>query len=147
MNEIKKQLVQLLNQALKLEHAARVQYLSHAECIQGNGAEPVISRLKEIASDEKEHEDMFRNLIGGYLGGIPTMEFGETGHAEERKTILEINLNKEKEAIDLYKNIYQKVIENKAELPYSFERLEHDIRHIVVDEQEHVSELSLLLGI
>ena len=50
-------------------------------------------------------------------------------------------------AIDFYKQIYRKVIESQKDLQYQFETLEHEIRHVIVDEQEHVVELSLLLGI
>ncbi len=147
MADIKKELVEMLNRALELEHAARIQYLAHAELIKGSGAEKIIERLKEIASDEEKHEGMFRNLIGGYLGGEPTMGIAETHRAEDTKTILEVNLKNEKEAIDVYKQIYKKVTNNKENLQYKFETLEHVIRHVVIDEQEHVSELSLLLGV
>ncbi len=143
---IKEELVKMLNRALELEHAARIQYLSHAELVTGDGAEAVISRLKEIAADEKEHEDKFRELIGGYLDGQPTMDLNERHQAKDRKEILEVNLKDEKSAIDFYKEIYKKVFDNKDELQYEFETLEHEIRHVIIDEQEHVSELSLLLG-
>ncbi len=43
MAGIKEELVSLLNHALELEHAARIQYLAHAELIKGIEAEPVIS--------------------------------------------------------------------------------------------------------
>ena len=36
--------------------------------------------------------------------------------------------------------------ENKEHLVYEFETLEHELRHIILDEQEHIAELSLLLG-
>ena len=146
MATIKEELIGMLNQALKLEHAARIQYLAHAELITGLGAEKVIERLKEIASDEEEHEQKFRNLIGGYLGGEPTMELAETHRAKGTEEILKVNLKGEKEAIDFYKQIYQKVIDNKKDLQYELETLEHEIRHVIVDEEEHVTELSLLLG-
>ncbi|MBD3379794.1 MAG: hypothetical protein GF408_04960 [Candidatus Omnitrophica bacterium] len=146
MADVKKELVEMLNHALELEHAARIQYLSHAERVSGPGAEMVINRLKEIASDEKEHEDMFRELIGGYLGGVPTMELSERHGAEDREGILKVNLEDEKNAIDFYKQVYKKVLENRDALKYEFETLEHGLRHIIIDEQEHVSELSLLLG-
>lgn len=146
MADVKQELVDMLNRALELEHAARIQYLAHAELISGPGSEMVINRLKEIASDEKEHEDKFRNLIGGYLGGEPTMNLSETHKAKGREDILNTNLRDEKNAIDFYKEIYKKVMENKAELHYEFETLEHEIRHVIVDEQEHVVELSQLLG-
>jgi len=146
MAEIKKELIKLLNQALELEHAVRIQYLAHAELIKGLGAEKIIERLKEIASDEAKHEGQFRNLIGNYLDGEPSMGFAATHGAKQTTKILEVNLKNEKEAIDFYKQIYAKVAENKQNLQYEFETLEHEIRHVIVDEQEHVAELSVLLG-
>jgi bacterioferritin (cytochrome b1) len=145
MEKIKVELVKMLNQALALEHAARIQYLAHAERIKGINAEKVIERIKEIASDEEKHETKFRNLIGNYLGGEPTMKIAETHQANGTVKILEINLKNEKEAIDFYKQIYRKVTESKEALRYEFETLEHEIRHVIIDEEEHVTELSMLL--
>lgn len=147
MDNLKQELVKMLNKALELEHAARIQYLAHAELVNGLYEGPVISRLKEIAGDEEKHEAKFRNLIGDYLFGEPTMGMAPTHQAKEVKDIFEVNLKAEKEAIDFYKQIYQKVIDNKKSLPYVFEALEHDIRHVIQDEQEHVAELCRLLGI
>ena len=59
---------------------------------------------------------------------------------------MDVNLKGEKDAVDFYKQIYQKVIDNKKSLQYEFETLEHQIRHVIIDEQEHVTELNLLLG-
>ena len=146
MENIKKELVELLNSALKLEHAARIQYLAHAEMIKGLNSEKIIERLKEIASDEAKHEGQFRNLIGNYLDAEPTMDIAETHRASKTEDILEVNLKGEKDTIDFYKKIYQKVCDNKNELQYEFETLEHEIRHVIVDEQEHVAELTVLLG-
>ena len=146
MEEIKNELIAMLNQALEMEHAARIQYLAHAELIKGIEAEPIIARLKEIAADEAKHEDKFRDLIGNYLFGEPSMGIAKTHKAKETMEILEINLAGEKESIDLYKTIYKKVTENKEKLPYIFETLEHEIRHVIIGEQQHVAELSALLG-
>lgn len=147
MANVKKELVDMLNHALELEHAARIQYLAHAELLKGINAETVIARLKEIASDELKHEEIFRELIGAYLGGEPVMSLAETHKARDMKKILEVNLKGEKDAIDFYKKIHQKVIENRKNLQYEAEALEHQIRHVILDEEEHVTELSLLLGI
>ncbi|MFQ5952929.1 MAG: ferritin-like domain-containing protein [Candidatus Omnitrophota bacterium] len=146
MAGVKEELIKMLNRALELEHAARIQYLAHAELLSGEGAEPIIERLKEIASDEQKHEEVFRELIGAYLGGEPAMSLAETHKAKGTKEILEVNLKGEKDAIDFYEQVYKKVIENKEELQYKFETLEHGVRHVIIEEQEHVSELSLLLG-
>ena len=146
MADVKKELITMLNRALELEHAARIQYLSHAELVSGMHAGAVISRLKEIAGDEQKHEEIFRELIASYLGGEPVMSMAQTHTAKDLKKILEVNLDGEREAIDFYKQIYQKVIDNKKYFTYTFETLEHQIRHVIIDEQEHVTELSLLLG-
>lgn len=142
----KEELVKILNQALELEHGARIQYLSHAEVVTGPGAEPIIARLKEIAGDEKNHEDMFRELIGSYLGGVPSTGIAETHAAKTVKEILEVNLADEKHAVDVYIGILDKLREMKDELRYEYFQLEHSVRHIIQDEQEHISELRLLLG-
>jgi len=145
MADVKKELVQMLNQALEMEHAARIQYLAHAELVSGMCSEAIIARLKELADDEKEHEDMFREMIGGYLGGAPSMGLAETKDARASKEILSVNLQDEKDAVDFYKKIYRKIIDSQADLPYAFETLEHKLRHIIIDEQEHISELGQLL--
>lgn len=147
MADVKKELIAMLNHALELEHAARIQYLAHAELLKGDGSEKIIERLKEIAGDELKHEEMFRELIGGYLGGEPVMTLAETYKAKGTKKILEVNLKGEKDAIDFYKQIYRKVMDNKDKFQYAFETLEHQLRHVIIDEQEHVTELSLLLGL
>jgi len=146
MADIKKELIEMLNHALELEYSARIQYLAHAEVINGLGAEPLIERLKEIAGDELKHEGMFRELIASYLGGEVSMNLADTFKAKEVKDILKVNLKGEKDAVDFYKQIYQKVVDNKKSLQYEFETLEHQIRHVIIDEQEHVTELNLLLG-
>jgi bacterioferritin (cytochrome b1) len=140
-------LVEMLNNALELEHAARIQYLAHAQEIIGINAEPIVARLKEIADDEKKHEDMFRDMIGNYLGMTPSMCIAETHCAENTKEILEINLKNERHAIDVYEKIMEKIKEMKKDLKYEYYQLEHNIRHIIIDEEEHISELKVLLGI
>ena len=75
------------------------------------------------------------------------MSLAPTHKANKTIEILDVNLKGEKEAIDFYKQIYKKVMDNKDAFPYEFETLEHTVRHVIVDEQEHVTELSLLMGI
>jgi bacterioferritin (cytochrome b1) len=146
MEEVKSKLAVMMNKALEQEHAARIQYLAHAEMVQGLNAEPIRERLKEIASDEAKHEEKFRTLISDYLGSVPCMGLALTHPEKDILGILKTNLANEKEAIDFYKQIYRKVLESKDSLPYEFETLEHEVRHVIIEEQEHVTELALLLG-
>lgn len=144
MDSLKEELIKMLNIGLELEHAARIQYLTHAELIKGPNAEKLVEKLKEIASDEFKHEEKFRNLIANYLGGEPSMDMAETNWANETKKILEVNLKNEKNAVDFYKQIYTKIREHREDLKYEFSTLEHEMRHIMIDEEEHIAELSFL---
>lgn len=142
----KEELIKMLNQALELEHQAMIQYLSHAELVDGLNAEPIIERLKEIADDERKHAELFRELIGGYLGGVPSMGVAEAHPAKTLKEILETNLADEKQAVDFYTEILDKIKAMQDELKYEYFQLEHTVRHIIQDEQEHISELRVLMG-
>ena len=146
MASIRDKLIVMLNQALELEHAAHIQYLAHAELIDGLMAEPIIERIHEIAGDELKHGAMFRELIGDILGGNPVMSVAKVFPGKDIKQILEQNLKNEKEAVDLYTKILDYIHAEKKNLPYEFQKLEHDVRHVIIDEQEHISELKLLLS-
>ena len=74
------------------------------------------------------------------------MGISKTHTAKTVKEILKINLKNEKEAVDFYKKILDKLNEEKEGLPYEFLTLEHDVRHVILDEQEHIAELNVLLS-
>ena len=142
----KEVIIKLLNQALELEHAAEIQYLAHAEVLDGLYAEPIIARLKDTAGDEHKHAEHFRELIGDILGGTPVMTVAKTYPGRDVKQILEQNLKNEKEAVDIYTKILDTIYKEKEKLPYEFQKLEHDVRHVIIEEMEHISELKLLLS-
>jgi len=138
----KEKIIELLNGALELEHAAYIQYLSHTEIVGGIGAEPIIARLKEIAGDEKVHQEKFRALIGA-LGGVPTMKVAATHQAKDLKGILEQNLKDEKTAVDTYRMIAGQL---KGEGGYYDLLLEDGVKDILMEEQQHITELELLMA-
>ena len=141
---MKKDLIESFNQALELEHAAKLQYLSHAEIIRGLNAEPVIARLKEISGDEEKHAAKFRSIIS-MLGGVPSTGIAKTYHVKSVKEVIEVNLKAEKEAIDFYKKIIES-LKNCKEIKYEDFYILHELEHVIIDEMEHVQELKLLLG-
>ncbi len=142
----KQELINVLNQALELEHAARIQYLSHRELIDGLNAEPLMARLKDNADDEAKHEAKFRTLISDYLGGTPSMKIAATHPAETIDEILQTNLNDERHAVDVYQGILAKIVQMKDQFKYEYFQLEHEVRHILMEEQEHIAELKILLA-
>jgi len=146
VNDFFKELTELLNKALEMEHQANIQYLSHAEVIDGETCEPIITRLNEIAGDEKEHAAKLRSLIGDFLDGVPAITMTKARNARTIKEILKTNLEDEKKAVDVYNKILKTISDNKSKLSYNFWKLEHDVRHIIIDEQEHIAELRRIAG-
>jgi len=140
------ELINMLNKALEMEQAANVKYLSMAELVDGLNAEPIIERLQEIAGDEQGHAVKLRTLINDYLDGVPSMALAPTKKASTIEEILKANLKDEKEAVDYYLQVHTKIAELKNELAYAYQTLEHDVRHILTEEQEHIAELRRLLG-
>jgi len=107
--KLSQELIDMLNKALEDEHQAYVQYLSHVEAIGGLNSEPIIARIKEIADDEKKHAEMFRELIGSYLSAVPSTGISKTTVAGSIEEILKVNLAAEKEAVDFYSKIMEKI--------------------------------------
>ncbi len=133
-----KQLLELLNKALSMEYQAAIQYRTHAELIVGQDYEPIAARLKEIAGDEDKHAEKLRIRIS-MLGATPETVPAKVSIATQIPAVLKVNVAAEREAIAIYRQILPLCRGNEI--------LEHAIRHILMDEQEHTEELSQLLGV
>lgn len=140
----KTELLKMLNIALELEHAARVQYLAHAKIVRGRDSEPIVARLEEIAGDELKHEGMFRDCIE-ILDGEPSMKIANVSEANGTDEILKVNLKGEKDAVDFYRKIVEEIRNSREELPYQYEFIEHKVRHVIMDEEEHILEITNIL--
>jgi len=144
--KISPELVKMVNKALEMELAAYTQYLSHAEIVGGINAEPIIERLREIARYERLHQKTLRNLLGNYLGAVPSMKIAETYEADSNEKVLQVNLKVERDMVDHYSEIMAKLTEEKDNLPYEFQKIEFELNHIIRGHQSHISVLKLLLG-
>lgn len=140
----KQELINMLNRALELEHSARIQYLSHAKLVVGRDSDPIVARLEEIAGDEQKHEEKFRDCLE-ILNATPSMKLEKVFEAKTTDEILKVNLKGEKEAVDFYRKIIEELKKSKDELPYEYEFIEHEVRHVIIDEQEHILEITNIL--
>lgn len=141
----KEKLIELLNKGLELEHAAEAQYLSHATLLAGETADTIAARLTEIAGDEHKHAEMFRECLE-ILDAAPSIKMAPGHPASGTRNILETNLKDERDAVDFYRTIMDELNKTRAELRYEYEFIEHRIRHIIMDEEEHALEIRTLLG-
>lgn len=135
------ELIDMINKALTMELAAATQYLNHAEKIFGPESGPIMEQLQEQAGDEQKHAANLRTLIADYLKGVCAYEQAPTIDATNYEEIITANIRSEQEAIAQYQAIYAKVKELQPELGVNFMTLEHDIRHIMIEEAQHITEL------
>lgn len=133
-----KKLVDLLNKALTMEYQAAIQYRTHAELIAGQDYEPIAARLKEIAGDEDKHAEKLRTRIA-MLGAVPATVPAKVSVSDEIPAVLKINVAGEREAIAIYREILPLCRSNVL--------LEHEIRHILMEEMEHTEEIEQLRGV
>jgi bacterioferritin (cytochrome b1) len=136
-----KELIDMLNKALSMEHMAAIQYYTHAEQINGPESDPLMARLQEQAGDEQEHAKKVRSLLSDYLKVVPSADFVPFKPASSYTEVVNMNIASEKEAVDQYRLILEKINSMKEELGYTFETLRFDIDEILREEQEHLIQL------
>lgn len=146
-NNPSEELIALIQKALTMEHQAYIQYLSHAEIPTGLTSNSLINQLKDNASDELKHASTLRNLLGDFFGVTPTMDVAPTELASTDSTILSVNLQAEKDAVLIYQDILEKLDLEKNSLPFAYFKVEREIRLILIEESEHISELKRLASI
>ena len=121
----KKKIIALLNQDLKGEHAAIIQYLVHAY---GMGEGEMACEIEAIAREEMRHFDWLAETIVS-LGGTPSLERGDmrTG-GEVVPDWMKNDVLQEKDAITLYEEHIEAIGDPKIK------RL---LQRILSDEKSH----------
>jgi bacterioferritin len=135
----KKKLIELLNNDLKLEYSAAIQYIQHAAVMTGAEFGNVIKELKVHANEEIQHAITLADQIN-YLGGVPTIDVGKIHTDRENKKMLEQDLSGEEDAIERYKQRIEQAEELKEFA------LANQLRSILSIEQEHAMDLMQALG-
>ena len=100
----------------------------------------IAEELKTHASDELAHALTIANQID-YLGGMPTVTPKPVKTSEKAEDMLRFDLDNENETI---KNYRERVRQCEALGEYAIS--EH-LRRILVQEQEHQSDLATALGV
>lgn len=134
------QILQGLNEDLKWEYAAAIQYLQHAAMISGAQNFAIIDELNEHADEEFAHARVVNELIN-YLGGVPTIQVATRYVSPDNAEMLNQDLQGEYDAITRYLERIRQLEE--IGLYDSAQR----IREIVTEEQEHAMDLEVALDI
>jgi len=121
----KDEIVALLNQDLEGEHAAIIQYLTHAYAM---GEGEMACEIEAIAREEMRHFDWLARAVVE-LGGTPSIERGEMRTGGESVTSwMNNNVLQEEDAINTYKEHIDAIDDHKIK------RL---LQRILSDEESH----------
>lgn len=142
-----KKLIELLNKAYADEWLAHYQYWIGAKIVKGPMRGVATRELEEHAKEEYEHAEMLAERII-QLGGTPLINpkawYEETNCGYDDpldpnvKKIVEQNLEGERCAIDVYKDLLE-TIDEKDRITYNL------ILEILDDELEHEEDLQSIL--
>ena len=129
----------ILNEIMEYELAGVVRYTHSSMMVSGPYRLPIVSFLKEQASESLLHAQQAGEKIAG-LNGHPSQKIAkiEETNRHSIKDILEESLEHELHALSLYKKLLQSV-ENKSVY------LEEYARAQISEEEQHSLELKIML--
>jgi bacterioferritin len=136
----REQLIELLNDDLSREYQAIIAYVVYSQVLKGPQYMKIAEELELHAAEELQHALKISNQID-YLGGMPTATPKPVKLSDKAEDMLRFDLDNENETI---KNYRQRVRQCEAMGEYA---IAENIRQILVQEQEHQSDLATALGI
>ena len=96
------EIIRGLNEDLARKYQAIIQHVVFSSALKGAEYGDIAAQLKMHASQELEHALEVARQID-YLGGDPTVKTKEAEYSDDSKTMLEIDLKAEQEAIKNYR--------------------------------------------
>lgn len=135
----REQLIALLNEDLSREYQAIIAYVNYSQVLKGAAYMKIAEELKVHAAEELAHALTIANQID-YLGGMPTVVAKPVKTSEKAEDMLRFDLDNENETIANYR---VRVRQCEALGEYA---IAENIRKILVQEQEHQSDLAMALG-
>lgn len=135
----KDQVVDVLNRLLEAELAGVVRYTHYSFLVFGFARIPVVSWLREQASESLLHAHQVGEWITA-LGAYPSLKIGQLidSHKHDIHTILQESLIAEGEALTLYRQLLQLVEGNSV-------ALEEFARQMIYAEELHAADVDKML--
>jgi len=133
------QIIDGLNKILELELAGVVRYTHYGLMVYGYGRIPIVSWLRDQATESLDHANLAGELITN-LGGHPSLEIGPLleSHNHDIGNILRESLKHETDSLDAYKNLL-KLVEGNSVM------IEEYARTMIYTEELHLGEVDKML--
>jgi len=132
-------LIELLNEDLAREYQAIIAYVVYSQKLKGAEYMAIAAELEKHAAEELQHALLISKQID-YLGGDQTVTPRPVKTSDDAKQMLRFDLENENETIRNYRERVR-----QCEALGEFAIAEH-IRAILVNEQEHQTDLATALG-
>lgn len=133
------QLIDRLNEDLSREYQAIIAYTVYSQVLKGAEYMAIAKELEVHAGEELAHAITIAKHID-YLGGMPTATPKPVVLSDDARTMLRADLANETDTIRQYR---LRVKECEAMGEYA---IAEDIREILRQEQEHLTDLATALG-
>jgi bacterioferritin len=135
----REQLIAALNEDLSREYQAIIAYVVYSQVLKGAEYMNIAGELEKHAAEELQHALTLSKQID-YLGGMPTVTPRPVRTSEDAREMLQFDLDNENDTIRNYR-----IRVRQCETLGEYAIAEH-LRSILVQEQEHQSDLATALG-
>jgi len=135
----RKELIAALNEDLSREYQAVIAYVVYSQVLKGAEYMSIAKELETHASEELEHALIISKHVD-YLGGMPTATPKAVKLSDKAEEMLRADLQNESDTIRAYR---ERVKQCEALGEYA---IAEDIREILRQEQEHLTDLATALG-
>jgi bacterioferritin len=136
----RKEMIQLLNEDLAREYQAIIAYVVYSQVLKGAKYQHVAKELERHASEELSHALLIAKQID-YFNGMPVVTPKPVKVSDKAEDMLRFDLENEETTIRHYRERIR-----QADAMGEF-ALSEVLRKIIVQEQDHLTELATALGI
>lgn len=136
----REEMVRLLNEDLAREYQAIIAYVVYSQCLKGAKFQHIAKELEKHAAEELKHALIIASQID-YLNGTPVTVPREVKMSDNPEDLLRFDLENERVTIAAYR---QRIQQAEAMGEYA---ISEALREIIVEEQDHLTELADALGI
>jgi len=136
----RKALIEFLNEDLSREYQAIIAYVTYSQVLKGAAYMDIARELEKHAGEELDHAIKIAKQID-YLGGDPTVTPKLVRTSDKAEEMLRFDLENERVTIQNYRERIR-----QADAMGEF-AISETLREIIVQEQEHLTDLADALGI
>jgi bacterioferritin len=136
----RKEMIRLLNEDLAREYQAIIAYTVYSQIIKGAQYQNIAGELEKHAGEELSHAILLAKQID-YLNGTPVTVPKAVKLSDKAADLLRFDLENERVTILNYR---QRILQAEAMGEFALSEV---LREIIVQEQEHLTDLATALGI